>query len=159
MQEPNDKTSPLQMEQIRKTIARLKAMDHFERAEMHPTTQEGEDVSAGSWSPQAVNKCEGFGAMESGKGFGTGGRAVPERRDSPCWHPRFTVIAKERFKDRIVMLERCRRCTKVRTVTISRDENARSVFVKRTISNVQYVEDAPESAPKPDVTDEETGSE
>jgi hypothetical protein len=51
-----------------------------------------------------------------------------------CTHPRYTKLAVRKFRDRIVILWKCRRCPKEVREVIDIDMNAREVFTKSTKS-------------------------
>lgn len=51
-----------------------------------------------------------------------------------CSHPRYTKLAQRKFRDRIVILWKCRRCPKQVREVIDIDMNSREVFVKSTKS-------------------------
>lgn len=49
-----------------------------------------------------------------------------------CTHPRYTKLAQRKFRDRIVILWKCRKCPRRVTEVIDIDMNSRNVFVKST---------------------------
>lgn len=51
-----------------------------------------------------------------------------------CTHARFTKLAQRKFRDRIVILWKCRRCPKEVREVIDIDMNSREVFTKSTKS-------------------------
>lgn len=53
-----------------------------------------------------------------------------------CVHPRYTKLAVRKFRDRIVILWKCRRCPKEVREVIDIDMNSREVFIKSTKSPV-----------------------
>lgn len=104
------------------------------------------------------------------KRFGTAGGSDPANEREywwpACWHTRWTKIDKTSTKDRVVVLEKCKRCPKTRSVVIYKDRSARKVYVARDTFNVPSVAEtlqspvkAPEIAPKTESIVEETGSE
>lgn len=90
---------------------------------------------------------------------GKAGRAIPptkkiegnpqEELKSTWWpncvHSRFSKLAQRKFRDRLVILWKCRRCPKQIREIIDIDMNSREVFVKSTKSALprRYDNDPP----------------
>lgn len=49
-----------------------------------------------------------------------------------CTHPRYSKLAQRKFRDRIVILWKCRRCPHESVETIDIDMNSKKVFIKST---------------------------
>lgn len=62
-----------------------------------------------------------------------------------CTHPRYTKLAQRKFRDRIVILWKCRRCPHETVETIDIDMNSKKVFIKSTKSALprRYDNDTP----------------
>jgi len=61
-----------------------------------------------------------------------------------CTHPRYTKLAQRKFRDRIVILWKCRRCPRQVREVIDIDMNSREVFVKSTKSALPRRYDGPQ---------------
>lgn len=93
-------------------------------------------------SLDAEGQTEGLEGGESGgKAFAPskneGGKTEEEPKSTwwpNCTHPRYTKLAQRKFRDRIVILWKCRRCPRQVREVIDIDMNSREVFVKSTKS-------------------------
>lgn len=101
-----------------------------------------------SSSPEDLPKSQDGGEM-AGKAFPP--RGFDERKSEDetkttwwpnCTHPRYTKLAQRKFRDRLVILWKCRRCPKQIREVIDIDMNSREVFVKSTKSALPRKYDA-----------------
>lgn len=76
------------------------------------------------------------------------GNLREESEDKPVWEPcahKWKQLDKEKLPDRIVFLQRCRKCNRVRSEEIGRRINNRRVFANRTVTYLAATYE-PESA-------------
>lgn len=104
-----------------------------ELEEIGDNQQESDDQTDDGKGSQGAIEDAGEDAQKGG--FGEVGKAPPARESEKsrwwpsCVHARWTKLDRKRFKDRIVVLEKCRRCGKKRADVTYMDLGSRNVYV------------------------------